>query len=78
MSLLDDIKSKLDASGDGTINASDLSALKDTYTEQGGLLDTLKAKADASGDGKLSLDDLTSLGGNLGGALSGLKDRFLK
>ncbi len=76
MSIFDDLKAKADANGDGKISKEDLESLRDKLPAD--TLDGLKAKADANGDGKLDLADLKDLGGNLGDALGGLKDKLLK
>lgn len=78
MSLLDDLKAKADASGDGKVSSEDLNALKEKYAGEGSVIEGLQQKADANGDGKLDLADLQDLGGNLGDTLTSLKDKFFK
>lgn len=58
MGLLDDIKAKADANGDGKVSAADLEALKDGLNNV--QLDKLKEKF-LGKDGKLSLEDFDSL-----------------
>lgn len=55
MSLLDDIKAKADANGDGKLSLEDLDGLRNG--ENGEIIDRLREKAFGS-DGKLSMDDL--------------------
>jgi hypothetical protein len=76
MSLLDDLKAKADLSGDGSVNAGDLQALKDKYPDQSSKLDELKARLDTSGDGKLGFEDISGAFGNLGDTIGGLKDKL--
>lgn len=59
MNIIDTIKSKMDANGDGKISVEDLEALKDSANKS--VIDNLKKKADANKDGKLDLKDLESL-----------------
>lgn len=76
MGLLDELKAKADANGDGKIDAADLKSLEGKVpTEK---LDELKKKADANGDGKLDLSDVNGALGSLGDTLGGLKDKFFK
>ena len=64
MSLLDDIKSKADANGDGKIDQHDLESLRSSDNNQ--IIDQLKEKADQNNDGRLDLEDLKNLDfGNL-------------
>lgn len=58
MGLLDNIKAKADANGDGKVSAADLEALKDGLNNE--QLDKIKEKF-LGKDGKLSLEDLKSL-----------------
>lgn len=76
MNLLDDLKAKADANGDGKLTSADLEDLKKTYADQLPKLDELKAKADGNGDGKLDLADAKGAFANLGDSLSGLKDKL--
>lgn len=69
MSLLDDIKAKADANGDGAINMDDLNAMKDQFSPE--QFDQLKEKL-LGNDGKLSLDDLKNF--NLGDTFNSVKD----
>lgn len=72
MSLLDDIKAKIDTNGDGKISADDLEALKGDGNE--GVIDKLKNSADQNADGKLSFDDIKEF--DLGGVINDLKGKF--
>lgn len=54
MSILDDLKAKADANGDGKITMADLDSLKDGTNDD--LINRLKQKA-ARFDGKLNLND---------------------
>lgn len=72
MSLLDDMKAKADANGDGKLNTDDLEALRNS--DNGEIIDKLKAAADQNDDGKLSFDDAKSF--DLGDAVADLKDKF--
>lgn len=58
MSLLDDIKAKADANGDGKINMDDLEALRSG--DNAGIIDHLQ-KNIAGKDGKLGLDDIKNI-----------------
>lgn len=69
MSLLDDIKAKADANGDGKINLDDLEALR--TGDNGNIIDQLKEKALGS-DGKLDMNDLTNF--NFDGIKAGATD----
>ncbi len=78
MGLLDELKAKADASGDGKVSTEDLNALKEKYAGEGSVFETLQQKADANGDGKLNLGDLQDIGDNLGDTLTSLKNKFFK
>ena len=69
MSLIDDIKAKIDANGDGSLNLDDLNSLKDQFSPD--QFNQLKEQA-LGHDGKLSLDDLQNF--NLGDTMTNLKD----
>lgn len=69
MSLLDDIKAKADANGDGTLNMDDLNNMKDQLSPE--QFDQLKEKL-LGNDGQLSLDDLQNF--NLGDTFNNVKD----
>lgn len=71
MSVLDDIKIKMDANGDGKLDKSDLEDLKNKGLGQD-LVTQLKVRADQNGDGKVDLADLKAV--NLD--VSGLKDKL--
>lgn len=68
MSLLDDIKAKADANGDGSLNLDDLNSLKDQFSPE--QFDQLKEKL-LGNDGKLSMDDVQN---NLGDVFNNVKD----
>ncbi len=72
MSVLDDIKAKADANGDGKLDASDLEGFKDKMPAD--KFDELKSKLDASGDGKLSFDDIQGL--DWSGLIDNIKNSF--
>lgn len=79
MSLLDDIKAKADANGDGKINMEDLEALR--TDENGSIIDQLKEKV-AGEDEKLNFDDIknidfNALGSAAGDAINDAKDSLL-
>lgn len=57
MGLLEDLKAKADANGDGKLTQDDLQGLKDMYAENEHRITELQAKADANGDGKVDLSD---------------------
>lgn len=59
MNIINTIKAKMDANGDGKISVEDLEALKDGTNKS--LITKLKKQADANKDGKLDLQDLKDL-----------------
>lgn len=75
MSILDDIKAKADANGDGKINADDLESLRND--ENSSVIDKLKETALGS-DGKFSMEDVQrnfeDLKKNAGDAVDKAKD----
>ncbi len=70
MSLLDDIKAKVDANGDGKLSVDDLNQLKDQLPAD--KFDELKRMADQNDDGKINAEDLKNF--DLGNVLSDAKD----
>ena len=58
MSLLDDIKAKADANGDGKINLEDLEALRSGDNSE--IIDKLKEKV-VGKDGKLDFEDIKNI-----------------
>jgi hypothetical protein len=75
MGLLDEIKAKADANGDGKVDKADLEALRSG--ENAGAIDQLESLADQNGDGKITLDDaksidLGALGDDIKGKLGGM------
>ena len=58
MSIIDDIKAKADANGDGKVDLKDLESLRDGAN--GEIIDKLKARAMGS-NGKLDMGDLKNL-----------------
>jgi hypothetical protein len=58
VSILDDIKAKADANGDGKVNLDDLESLRNDQNSEA--IDSLKERATGS-DGKLDLGDLGNL-----------------
>ncbi|MGB4966745.1 MAG: hypothetical protein WBO35_00935 [Candidatus Saccharimonadales bacterium] len=71
MSVVDDIKAKMDANGDGKLNNDDLEDMKQKGLDQD-IVTQLKVRADQNGDGKVDLADLKAV--NLD--ISGLKDKL--
>ena len=74
MSLLDDLKAKADANGDGKISKEDIEALKKGNDDS--MLDKLKDLADQNDDGKINFEDVKKF--DLGDTISDLKDTFFK
>ena len=72
MSLLDDIKTKADANGDGKLNSEDLESLRSGNNGQ--LIDKLKAAADQNDDGKLSFEDVKNF--DFGSTITNIKAMF--
>lgn len=70
MSLLDDIKAKADANGDGKLSVDDLTELKDKLPSD--KLDELRQLADQNDDGKINVEDLKNF--NIGDVLGNAKD----
>jgi Ca2+-binding EF-hand superfamily protein len=71
MSVVDDIKAKMDANGDGKLNKDDLEDMNQKGLDQD-IVTQLKVRADQNGDGKVDLADLKAV--NLD--ISGLKDKL--
>ena len=57
MDLLNELKKRGDANGDGKINAKDLEDLQGQFKEYSGVLGNLKGIADSNGDGKIDIND---------------------
>lgn len=72
MSLLDNLKNKVDQSEDGRLSKDDLEAMKDGEGDNDSWIDKLKEKADQNEDGKIGKDDLSGLSSSLGG----MKDKL--
>lgn len=68
MSLLDDIKAKADANGDGKVDLKDLEALR--TGDNGHIIDALEKKI-AGKDGKLGLDDIKNINFDTLGSVAG-------
>lgn len=78
MSVLDDIKAKMDANDDGKLNKDDLEDLKQKGLDQD-IVTQLKVRADQNGDGKVDLADLKAVNldmSSLREDISGLKDKL--
>lgn len=60
MSIIDDIKARVDANGDGKISKEDLESLQ-AEGENNQIIEKLKEFADQNGDGSISLDDIKSI-----------------
>ncbi len=77
MSLLDDMKAKADANGDGKLSMEDLADLKDKLPLD--KLEQLQHIADSNDDGKINIDDLKNLDlGSIGSAIDDAKGLFGK
>lgn len=72
MSLIDDLKAKADANGDGKLSKDDLESLKNE--DNGSTIDQLKAVADQNNDGKINFDDVKNF--DLGSTTDNLKKLF--
>lgn len=72
MSLIDDIKAKADANGDGKINKDDLEALRTGENSQ--KIDELKSLADQNDDGQLNFEDVKNF--DLGDSVNDAKNMF--
>jgi hypothetical protein len=78
MSVLDDIKAKMDANDDGKLNKDDLEDLKQKGLDQD-IVTQLKVRADQNGDGKVDLADLKAVNldmSSLREDIGGLKDKL--
>ena len=71
MSLLDDLKAKADANGDGKISLEDLEALRDGSNNSA--IDKIKEVAQNAG-GKIDFEEIKNL--NIGGVIDYLKKKF--
>lgn len=71
MSLLDDLKAKADANGDGKISLEDLEALRDGSNNSA--IDKIKQAAQNTG-GKIDFEEIKNL--NIGGVIDYLKKKF--
>lgn len=71
MSLLDDLKAKADANGDGKISLEDLEALRDGSNNSA--IDKIKEVAQNTG-GKIDFEEIKNL--NIGGVIDYLKKKF--
>lgn len=72
MSVLDDIKAKVDANGDGKLSLDDLNELKDKLPTD--KFDELKNMADQNDDGKVNFDDVKNL--DFGDLINDAKSAF--
>lgn len=72
MSLIDDIKAKMDKDGDGKLNKADLDTFNDNDGKNKSMIERLKAIADQNDDGRLSMDDIKNFDFNA------TKDSFKK
>ncbi len=72
MGLLDDLKSKADANGDGKITKDDLDALANDNSDLKDQVEKLKTLADQNEDGKLSMDDTKNI--DFGNLIDSAKD----
>lgn len=78
MSVLDDIKAKMDANDDGKLNKDDLEDLKQKGLDQD-IVTQLKVRADQNGDGKVDLADLKAVNLDMSGMrenIGGFKDKL--
>ncbi|HET6622357.1 MAG TPA: EF-hand domain-containing protein [Candidatus Saccharimonadales bacterium] len=75
MSLLDDIKAKLDTNQDGRVSRDDLEALKNGDQDRDTKIEELKSHADQTDDGKLSFDDIKNF--DFGGMIDNLKKKVM-
>lgn len=71
MSLLDDLKAKADANGDGKISLEDLEALRDGSNNSA--IDKIKEVAQNT-SGKIDFEEIKNL--NIGGVIDYLKKKF--
>ncbi len=72
MGLLEDLKAKADANGDGKLSMDDLASLKDKISPE--QFDQLKSLADRNSDGSINFDDIKGL--DLGSVFNDVKDKF--
>ena len=72
MSLLDEIKSKADANGDGKLSQEDIEGLQGSIPQD--KFDQLKSIADGNADGKIDISDVQNL--DWGGLLEEAKNTF--
>jgi hypothetical protein len=89
MGLLEDLQTKADVNGDGSLSPEDLTSIGEQNGLDAQALEDLKSKLDPNGDGAFNLQDIQdSLGGNLpdlgnvteggfGGIIEQIKNRFL-
>lgn len=66
MNLIEELKAKADANGDGKLDADDLNHFQEQHPEQREKVEQLKAKADTNGDGKVDFADVQGMFGALG------------